>query len=172
MRRSSCVTSSKASSQVASRNGSYQEGGVATRSRRSRSSRSSSGSSRTDLPTARGGPAGFPVCPSPSIVRHGPPRRSWPAGPFQTQRSRCFTQPRRSSGFVSRSRCCGKSYPNRPFTQVEPWFGVSSSMRSEEHTSELQSPCNLVCRLLLEKKKTTLSHVEQLVDDLHLHRVT
>src|SRR2546426_7790487 len=28
-----------------------------------------------------------------------------------------------------------------------------TSMRSEEHTSELQSPCNLVCRLLLEKKK-------------------
>src|SRR2546426_8200733 len=27
--------------------------------------------------------------------------------------------------------------------------------RSEEHTSELQSPCNLVCRLLLEKKKAT-----------------
>src|SRR5256885_9658908 len=27
------------------------------------------------------------------------------------------------------------------------------AMRSEEHTSELQSPCNLVCRLLLEKKK-------------------
>src|SRR3989454_6985920 len=27
-------------------------------------------------------------------------------------------------------------------------------VRSEEHTSELQSPCNLVCRLLLEKKKT------------------
>src|SRR2546426_6622978 len=27
------------------------------------------------------------------------------------------------------------------------------SKRSEEHTSELQSPCNLVCRLLLEKKK-------------------
>src|SRR5256885_12179864 len=28
--------------------------------------------------------------------------------------------------------------------------------RSEEHTSELQSPCNLVCRLLLEKKKTEI----------------
>src|SRR5256885_6531687 len=28
-------------------------------------------------------------------------------------------------------------------------------VRSEEHTSELQSPCNLVCRLLLEKKNTT-----------------
>src|SRR5256885_12840482 len=29
------------------------------------------------------------------------------------------------------------------------------NVRSEEHTSELQSPCNLVCRLLLEKKKET-----------------
>src|SRR2546426_3467826 len=28
--------------------------------------------------------------------------------------------------------------------------------RSEEHTSELQSPCNLVCRLLLEKKKNSI----------------
>src|ERR1022692_3441766 len=32
--------------------------------------------------------------------------------------------------------------------------GFPLRMRSEEHTSELQSPCNLVCRLLLEKKKT------------------
>src|SRR5256885_9074561 len=31
--------------------------------------------------------------------------------------------------------------------------------RSEEHTSELQSPCNLVCRLLLEKKKNMRQHV-------------
>src|SRR5256885_9384968 len=31
--------------------------------------------------------------------------------------------------------------------------GVGVAGRSEEHTSELQSPCNLVCRLLLEKKK-------------------
>src|SRR5256885_12173346 len=31
------------------------------------------------------------------------------------------------------------------------------SPRSEEHTSELQSPCNLVCRLLLEKKKQTIN---------------
>src|SRR2546426_6904262 len=30
--------------------------------------------------------------------------------------------------------------------------------RSEEHTSELQSPCNLVCRLLLEKKKNLEAH--------------
>src|SRR5256885_12423326 len=31
--------------------------------------------------------------------------------------------------------------------------GPPAAFRSEEHTSELQSPCNLVCRLLLEKKK-------------------
>src|SRR5256885_4187141 len=30
---------------------------------------------------------------------------------------------------------------------------LAEALRSEEHTSELQSPCNLVCRLLLEKKK-------------------
>src|SRR5256885_6754023 len=33
--------------------------------------------------------------------------------------------------------------------------GACVLARSEEHTSELQSPCNLVCRLLLEKKTTT-----------------
>src|SRR5256885_3318517 len=32
-------------------------------------------------------------------------------------------------------------------------YSVVALARSEEHTSELQSPCNLVCRLLLEKKK-------------------
>src|SRR5688500_19418913 len=32
-------------------------------------------------------------------------------------------------------------------------LGTAAMQRSEEHTSELQSPCNLVCRLLLEKKK-------------------
>src|SRR2546426_7057399 len=34
-------------------------------------------------------------------------------------------------------------------------LGSLGERRSEEHTSELQSPCNLVCRLLLEKKKKT-----------------
>src|SRR5256885_3244059 len=37
-----------------------------------------------------------------------------------------------------------------PRTAVRAW---TIAARSEEHTSELQSPCNLVCRLLLEKKK-------------------
>src|SRR5256885_4008927 len=39
-----------------------------------------------------------------------------------------------------------------------PGFAVERPrLRSEEHTSELQSPCNLVCRLLLEKKKDDLT---------------
>src|SRR5688500_19156435 len=33
-----------------------------------------------------------------------------------------------------------------PFVRIEPISGVSKACRSEEHTSELQSPCNLVCR--------------------------
>src|SRR2546426_4844396 len=38
----------------------------------------------------------------------------------------------------------------------EPTTAIQTgALRSEEHTSELQSPCNLVCRLLLEKKKTS-----------------
>src|SRR2546426_6520440 len=41
-----------------------------------------------------------------------------------------------------------------------------SRRRSEEHTSELQSPCNLVCRLLLEKKKIG-TVVEPRLDDIH-----
>src|SRR2546426_2616870 len=40
------------------------------------------------------------------------------------------------------------SPPARPPAACDP--------RSEEHTSELQSPCNLVCRLLLEKKKKNI----------------
>src|SRR5256885_4355917 len=51
--------------------------------------------------------------------------------------------------------------------------GIRESLlpRSEEHTSELQSPCNLVCRLLLEKKKykTKQMLLGQQVYKLHNH---
>src|SRR2546426_1531287 len=56
-----------------------------------------------------------------------------------------------------------------PFARMTRWQGITIQIifvpfarptartaRSEEHTSELQSPCNLVCRLLLEKKKHQL----------------
>src|SRR5256885_12800589 len=51
----------------------------------------------------------------------------------------------------------GRAAPRRP--QPGPRIAAARTLRgparSEEHTSELQSPCNLVCRLLLEKKNTT-----------------
>src|SRR5256885_9568591 len=41
----------------------------------------------------------------------------------------------------------------RVYLQTLDLHDLDHLSRSEEHTSELQSPCNLVCRLLLEKKK-------------------
>src|SRR5256885_16268362 len=43
----------------------------------------------------------------------------------------------------------------RRFTQMFRFGMFDTVRRSEEHTSELQSPCNLVCRLLLEKKNSS-----------------
>src|SRR5688500_20069688 len=43
-----------------------------------------------------------------------------------------------------------------PVHEGTSWRTVELDSRSEEHTSELQSPCNLVCRLLLETKKYKL----------------
>src|SRR5256885_2733086 len=50
----------------------------------------------------------------------------------------------------------GKSWSRPRMPRPTP---PSLSWRSEEHTSELQSPCNLVCRLLLEKKKKDIGSV-------------
>src|SRR2546426_3789442 len=47
------------------------------------------------------------------------------------------------------SRPLPGAHPSR----TDPHIERGVPRRSEEHTSELQSPCNLVCRLLLEKKK-------------------
>src|SRR2546426_5790711 len=44
-----------------------------------------------------------------------------------------------------------------PHSDPRPPMTTVSNARSEEHTSELQSPCNLVCRLLLEKKNRQCS---------------
>src|SRR5256885_11740453 len=56
-------------------------------------------------------------------------------------------------------RCCSSAFmgttrkPPRPPSRIRKGMATHTLLRSEEHTSELQSPCNLVCRLLLEKKK-------------------
>src|SRR5256885_4591114 len=60
----------------------------------------------------------------------------------------------------TRNRGAGRGsdhwHPDRREGLALPSFDLGGGGgRSEEHTSELQSPCNLVCRLLLEKKKKT-----------------
>src|SRR5688500_19259119 len=45
-------------------------------------------------------------------------------------------------------------YGDSPYQCLSSFAGNGLLIRSEEHTSELQSPCKLVCRLLLEKQKT------------------
>src|SRR5256885_7943694 len=68
----------------------------------------------------------------------------------------------RSPDHVGAGADPGPRYPYRLHHRVDP-------ARSEEHTSELQSPCNLVCRLLLEKKKKKIKNYEtRSPDNLHL----
>src|SRR5256885_7323123 len=57
---------------------------------------------------------------------------------------------------------CGRRLGQRPARG-----SAERAARSEEHTSELQSPCNLVCRLLLEKKKMrwTRAHLLSTLSD-------
>src|SRR2546430_14025603 len=58
-------------------------------------------------------------------------------------------------------RPCRRS-PGRPFRSSRGGRARRCRRRSEEHTSELQSQSNLVCRLLLEKKKKKLNVIPQL----------
>src|SRR2546426_9410284 len=62
--------------------------------------------------------------------------------------------PSQACGRPGYSRACSPaSGPTAELARANGWFRADIVPRSEEHTSELQSPCNLVCRLLLEKKK-------------------
>src|SRR2546426_7775954 len=63
-----------------------------------------------------------------------------------------FVNPGFESGSTA-SQMSVSTGPGETSVVRTPVFAVSCRIRSEEHTSELQSPCNLVCRLLLEKKK-------------------
>src|SRR2546430_12505017 len=54
----------------------------------------------------------------------------------------------------------------------QPWHGQLCKRRSEEHTSELQSQSNLVCRLLLEKKKNKYEYVSfEVVHNKSKHQI-
>src|SRR5688500_19366358 len=93
-----------------------------------------------------------------SLLSPPPSRRPLPS--FPTRRSSDLEGDRLAAGEHS-PRACGAQ--RRAGPRREDAVGRvtahdddhrSRARRSEEHTSELQSPCNLVCRLLLEKKNT------------------
>src|ERR1039457_4514372 len=58
----------------------------------------------------------------------------------------------RNGELVTREEIRKRLWPADTFVDFDRSLNTAIN-RSEEHTSELQSPCNLVCRLLLEKKK-------------------
>src|SRR2546427_7190568 len=62
-----------------------------------------------------------------------------------------------------RSAICTAAWERDPRSAVRPGSAASlRTARSEEHTSELQSQSNLVCRLLLEKKKKKNNYVSSI----------
>src|SRR5258708_10188419 len=75
------------------------------------------------------------------------PASVWPRSPFSTDRSPPTAQS------VRRPKCCAHGNAGSTSSSA-PRCRRRSTSRSEEHTSELQSPDHLVCRLLLEKKKS------------------
>src|SRR2546426_8414737 len=67
--------------------------------------------------------------------------------------------PGRAAGSVG-TRRVGARRPRQPVRHLVDGLDGCAPGRSEEHTSELQSPCNLVCRLLLEKKKKKIKQMQ------------
>src|SRR2546426_3623378 len=70
--------------------------------------------------------------------------------PYTTLFRSCFAK--------GQKQCDLPALKTHKSTKTPRQAAILSSQRSEEHTSELQSPCNLVCRLLLEKKNKQIDH--------------
>src|SRR5256885_5050517 len=89
-------------------------------------------------------------------------QRQWAAPPLDPAAARAFRVARRRAG-IRHAFAHGSYLVNLATPVPAAWRQAvdtftdelqrAEALRSEEHTSELQSPCNIVCRLLLEKKK-------------------
>src|SRR4051812_49748184 len=77
-------------------------------------------------------------------------RRALAVGVLDPQHERAARLTREQPVVQCRPRAADVQRPGRRRSEADPQLAA----RSEEHTSELQSHVNLVCRLLLEKKKT------------------
>src|SRR5947208_12477511 len=89
-------------------------------------------------------------------MKRRPPRST--LFPYTTLFRSCSGSPatrtaRPDSTVTSMAQVSGQSWGQAPRTTLRSGAGPKGRPRSEEHTSELQSPDHLVCRLLLEKKK-------------------
>src|SRR2546426_2978203 len=89
----------------------------------------------------------------------GQDAESRPGGPgalnHETQRLFAYHHATKHTYYSVRAGAHFLDWRNQP-SPFRVYQGARTiKLRSEEHTSELQSPCNLVCRLLLEKKKKT-----------------
>src|SRR2546426_1892958 len=86
------------------------------------------------------------------MIRRPPRSTLFPYTTLFRSRGRATSEP-----LAERLRLLGEPpfFEDRQRHGAHAAFGAAGApaLRSEEHTSELQSPCNLVCRLLLEKKK-------------------
>src|SRR5256885_9328527 len=74
-------------------------------------------------------------------VGYVPARRAYAQGNYEVVSTRC-------------AEGSGELLVATAVRLLKEVYAENEPARSEEHTSELQSPCNLVCRLLLEHKKT------------------
>src|SRR5688500_19856586 len=89
---------------------------------------------------------------------------------FPTRRSSDLDTPYAGSAEIAPRPAYGwGDRTTRTLTDEPKLFPMSLKLaiiRSEEHTSELQSPCNLVCRLLLEKKKNNRTTANNTARDI------
>src|SRR5256885_5367744 len=91
------------------------------------------------------------------------PWRDQPRSPSQCS-SRGSTKAKTSISITAAARKAGQAIHIQRWANISDLLVLSRGRRSEEHTSELQSPCNLVCRLLLEKKKNKISDDENQIE--------
>src|SRR5438876_2395553 len=83
------------------------------------------------------------------MIRRPPRSTLFPYTTLFRSRLRCATKCSPSAAII----CRRFRAPSSGGSQLQCCSSAASAARSEEHTSELQSPVHLVCRLLLEKKK-------------------
>src|SRR5258708_24667292 len=102
-------------------------------------------------------PSGSSVCEGSGCAPA--PRDPRPATPSDT----VSAAPRRAPARLPLAAAAGRCAPRGSSSTATR---RTASCRSEEHTSELQSPDHLVCRLLLEKKKTTQTMLQTCTQDV------